>query len=206
MLRAFGWNAPFVLVVLGLASACGSKPAEVPVLGSKTAPSGSASAAEPPPSPLPSGLPAALPVPPMGVRGSTRAKVKDDASGACTERTADSATGPKPEDSLKKLVSTCKLNTASAVFSAALSDGEGHREWPFRAKAGHCYRVLSSSDGQARDVVVVFRDGKGDVVTTGPESALPTHGKACFDADDDTTLLVSVGTGKGSVALQIVEP
>lgn len=205
MLRVFGWKAPVFVVVLGLASACGSKPAEVPVLGSKTAPSGNASA-EPPPSPLPSGLPAALPVPPMGVRGSTRAKVKDDASGACTERTADGATGPKPEDSLKKIATACKLAPSSALFSASLSDGEGHREWPFRAKAGHCYRVLSSSDGQARDVVVVFRDGKGDVVTTGPESALPTHGKACFDADDDTTLLVSVGTGKGSVALQVVEP
>lgn len=206
MRRVVGWSTPVFVVTVGLASACGSKPAEVPVLGSKASASASSSAGTPPQSPLPSGLPAALPVPPMGVRGSTRAKLKDDASGACTAQASDSGAGAKPEDALKKVTNACKLSAASAVFSASLSDGEGHREWPFRAKAGHCYRVLSASDGQARDVVVVFRDGKGDVVITGPDSALPTHGKACFEADDDTTLLVSVGTGKGAVAVQVVEP
>ncbi len=196
----------FALVSVGLVhGACGPATAPVPVLGGASSASAKAgSSAVPPPSPLPSGLPAALPVPPMGVRGSLRAKLRDDASSKCTSGQAR-ADG-RAEDALKKLGSACKLQASSSVFSATLGDGDGSKEFAFRAKAGHCYRVLSAKDAAILDLVVVLRDGKGDIAASGPESAVPANGKLCFEADDDTTLLVSVGTGRGAFAVQVWEP
>lgn len=192
------------LVSLGIVhAACGPAAAPVPVLGG--APSASAKASsEAPPSPLPSGLPPALPVPAMGVRGSTRAKVKDDPSSKCTAALA--RTEGKPEDALKKLGSGCKLQPSSPVLAGTQGDGDPAKEFAFKAKAGHCYRVLTAKDAAILDLVVVLRDGKGDIAATGPESAVPANGKLCFEADDDTTLQVSIGTGRGAFAVQLWEP
>jgi len=140
----------------------------------------------------------------MGVRGSARAKVREDASAACTASRAPQ--GGKPEDELKKLGNACKLQASSPVFSGAASDADAARDFPFKAKGGHCYRVLSAKDAQVLDLVVVLRDRSGDVAATGPESAVPASGKVCFDSDEDTTLQVSIGTGRGAFAVQLWEP
>ena len=186
-------------------AACGPATVPVPVLGAAGSSSGPDSGtALAPPSPLPSGLPPALPVPPMGVRGSLRAKIREDATAKCTAM-QPRAEG-RPEDALKKLGTACKLQPSSPMFSATLGDADGAKEFTFRAKGGHCYRVLSAKDAAVLDLVVVLRDGKGDIAATGPESAVPANGKLCFEADDDTTLLVSVGTGRGAFAVQLWEP
>lgn len=204
MNRALPLLVPLACGSLFAAFACGPAQAPVPVLGAGSASASASAASLPPPTPLPSGLPPALPVPPMGVRGSAHAKVREDASVSCT---ASRVPAPgKPEDELKKLGSACKLQASSAVFAGTLGDGDGAKDFPFRAKGGHCYRVLSAKDGAVQDLVVVLRDRVGDVAATGPESAVPANGKVCFDADEDTTLQVSVGTGRGAFAVQLWEP
>lgn len=203
MNRALPLVLPLVSVSLVAAFACGPARAPVPVLGASSA-SVSASAALPPPSPLPSGLPPALPVPPMGVRGSARAKIEADPGAACTASKAGQ--GGRPEDEVKKLGAACKLHASSAVFAGALGDGDPAKDFAFKAKGGHCYRVLSAGDAQVRDLVVVVRDRDGAVAATGPEAAVPANGKVCFAADEDLVVQVAVGTGRGSFAVQVWEP
>lgn len=191
-------------VALVAVFACGpGGEAKVPVLGAGPAPS--ASAQTPAPSPLPSGLPDALPVPPMGVKGSHVAKLEADASASCT-RGASGAGAGRPEEALARLVASCKLRPLGPAFAAQSSDGDPAKETRFQAKAGRCYRVLSARDASITDLVVVVRDGHGDTAAEGPEVAIPRDGKLCFSSDDAATVLVSVGTGRGAFAVQVVEP
>lgn len=193
-----------VLPTLGLVAvlACGpGGEAKVPVLGAGPAPSASAQA--PAPSPLPPGLPDALPVPPMGVKGSHVAKLEADASASCTRGAVGVG---RPEETLARIVASCKLRPLGPAFAGQSSDGDPAKETRFQAKAGRCYRVLTARDASITDLVVVVRDGHGDTAAEGPEVAIPRHGKLCFSSDDAATVLVSVGTGRGAFAVQVVEP
>lgn len=190
------------LATLGaLAAACGPKPTTAPVIappGSASAPASGPAA----PTPLPSGLPPALPVPPMGVRGSTRARVVPDPAAACPETHA--ARGA-PAAMVKQLADACGLRPAAPALSGTLGDGESAKSWPFRAKKGQCYRLLVAHEPGLQDVVVLLRDSQGAYATEGPEVAVPAGGKVCFEADDDATVMVSAGTGRGAFVVQIVE-
>lgn len=176
----------------------------MPVIGGQGAASASASATAAP-TPLPSGLPPALPVPPMGVRGSTRARITPDAAADCPETRAAAATSAPPAAALKQLADACQLTVTSPAFAGTLGDGDRAKSWPFRAKKGQCYRLVVAHEATLQDVVVLLRDSQGAVAAIGPEVAVPAGGKVCFDADDDATVLVSVGTGRGAFAVQVVE-
>lgn len=187
------------------ALACGpGGEAKVPALG--VGPSPSASGQAPAPSPLPSGLPDALPVPPMGVKGSHVAKLESDASASCTRGASGAVGVGRPEETLARLVASCKLRPLGPAFAGQSSDGDPAKETRFQAKAGRCYRVLTARDASITDLVVVVRDGHGDTAAEGPEVAIPRDGKLCFSSDDAATVLVSVGTGRGAFAVQVVEP
>ena len=190
------------LAALGaLAAACGPKPTVAPVI----APPGSASApASGPvaPTPLPSGLPPALPVPPMGVRGSTRARVLPDPDAACPETHAGRGA---PAAAVKQLADACGLRPAAPALSGTLGDADPAKSGPLRVKKGQCYRLLVAHEPALQDVVVVLRDSLGAVAAVGPEVAVPASGKVCFEADDDATVMVSAGTGRGAFVVQVVE-
>jgi hypothetical protein len=139
----------------------------------------------------------------MGVKGSHVAKLEADASASCTRGASGAG---RPEEALARLVASCKLRPLGPVFASQGSDGDPAKETRFQAKAGRCYRVITTRDASITDLVVVVRDGHGDTAAEGPEIAVPRDGKLCFSSDDAPTVLVSVGTGRGAFAVQVVEP
>ena len=177
--------------------ACGPKESMVSPVG----PSSSfASASESVHSPSP--LPIGVPVSPMGVLGARRASIRDDASDRCIA--ANPQFGGDEEEAVLRIAWKCNLPAASPVLKGVSQQGNGAKELSFRAKAGHCYRVLSAQTPMVTDLLIVLRDSQGDIATgTG---GAPKKGKVCVEADDEWTILVSVGSGHGGFAVQVVEP
>jgi hypothetical protein len=157
-------------------------------------------------SPPPSGLPPMATMPPPGVAGSKRAKRKpDDALSACGVTIA--AQGKDPAALVQKIGEACaaasKMKPLGPPMRGQQADKDAHQENKFRAEANRCYRVYVASDKGAQDVVVVLRDSAGDVIVESPAPAVPQDGTVCFTTADEVSLLVGVGSGKGSWAAQV---
>ena len=157
-------------------------------------------------SPPPTGLPPMASMPPPGVAGSKKAKRKpDSALAACGG--PSKAQAKDPADLVKRLGEGCaaasKMKPTSAMLRGTQSDRDPHQENKFRAEANHCYRVYVAGDEGVKDVVVVLRDTAGDIVAESPGPAVPEEGAVCFDASDEVSLLVGVGSGKGAWAAQV---
>jgi hypothetical protein len=157
-------------------------------------------------SPPPSGLPPMASMPPPGVAGSKKAKLRLDAAlGAC-DGVAKGAS-KDPGERVKKLGESCagasKMKATSAVLRGQQGDKDAHQEQKFRAEANHCYRVYFASDDAVKDIVLVLRDSAGDIVAEAPGPALPENGAVCFTTSDEVSMLVAVGNGKGAWAAQV---
>lgn len=156
--------------------------------------------------PPPSGLPPMAAVPPPGVAGSKKGKVKDDA--ALTECAGKGSPHAKdPAALVKKLGDACaapsKMKPLGAPLKGSQSDRDPHQENKFHVEANHCYRVYFATDDGVKDAVVTLRDSNGDVITAAPAPAAPEHGAMCFTAADDVTLSLGIGSGKGTWAAQV---
>jgi hypothetical protein len=79
--------------------------------------------------------------------------------------------------------------------------------FPFEARGSHCYRVYAQAGGTIKDLDVVVKDSAGTAVgqdsTEDPSPVVLEDGEVCFQKDDRATVVLSVGMGKGSYALQI---
>lgn len=146
------------------------------------------------------------PMPPPGVMGSKKAKVRLDAalttcSGAVTPQSKD------PADLVKKIGDGCaaasKMKPIGSMLRGVQADREAHQTTKVRAEASHCYRLYVASDETARDVVAVVRDSAGDIVTEAPAPAIPSQGAMCFQTSDDITIGISVGNGRGVWTAQL---
>ncbi|MBX3234204.1 MAG: hypothetical protein KIT84_40325 [Labilithrix sp.] len=197
----------FVVAGLTALAACkgGTAPKPIAVPASSASADGGAPAsfATTPP---PSGLPAMASMPPPGVAGSKKAKVKaDGALLACGGQT--SAQAKDPAALVKKIGEGCaassKMKPVGALLRGTQADKDAHQDQKFRAEANHCYRVYFATDESVKDVVVVLRDSAGDVVAEAPGPSAPQGGAACFTAADEVTLTVGVGSGKGAWAAQV---
>ncbi len=145
-------------------------------------------------------------MPEPGVLGSRKGKTKtDSALSSC-------GGGARPqakdlEGHLKRLGEACapasKMKPMGPVVRGAQADKDRHQEQRFRVDAGHCYRVYVAVEDAARDISLVLRDSAGDVVTTAAGAALPEDGAACFSTADEVTLLVGLGSGKATWAVQV---
>jgi len=156
--------------------------------------------------PPPSGLPPLAPMPPPGVAGSKKAKLKPDgALFACGGGAKPSA--KDPADLVKRLGESCasaaKMKPVGTMIRGQQADRDAHHEHKVRVEANKCYRVVFATDENVRDAVVVMRDSSGDVVAESPGAALPEDGSICFTTADEITLMVAVGAGKGSYAAQV---
>jgi len=87
------------------------------------------------------------------------------------------------------------------------SDRNPSQEVKFEGKAGTCYRVYAMADAGIKDLDLLLKDSTGAVAaedsTDDSSPVLAEDGAICFSELDDVTLVVSVGAGKGSWALQI---
>jgi hypothetical protein len=146
------------------------------------------------------------PMPPPGVAGSKKAKVKDEAALAeCGGKVPPHAKDPAAL--VKKIGEGCAAASKMKPLGAPLKGTQGDKDAPqdnkFHADANHCYRVYFASDDGAKDVVVTLRDGAGDVITESPGPSAPQNGAVCFTTADDVTLSLAIGSGKGAWAAQV---
>ncbi len=188
-------------------AACKSKPATTPV----NVPGADAGAEGGAPnvfatSPPPSGLPPMAAVPPPGVAGSKKAKVKDDAALAeCGGKDVPHAKDPAAL--VKKIGESCagasKMKPVGAPLKGTQADRDPHQDNKFHVEANHCYRVYFATDDGVKDAVVTLRDGAGDVITSAPGPSVPQSGAMCFTSADDVTLSLGIGAGKGTWAAQV---
>ena len=81
------------------------------------------------------------------------------------------------------------------------------QSFPFEAKGSHCYRVYAQASEGIHDLDIAVKDSAGILIaqdsTDDPRPVVPEDGEVCFRQDDPATVVVSVGMGQGSYALQI---
>lgn len=191
--------------LLLVAVACGGREPIAPISTSD----GGAEAGKPTalaPTPPPSGLPPMATMPPPGVAGSKKAKKKSDgALFACGG--GAKPTAKDPADLVKRVGEGCaaaaKMKPLGAVLRGTQADKDAHQEHKVRVEANKCYRVYFATDEGAKDAVVVMRDSAGDVVAESPAVAMPDDGAVCFTSADEVSLLVAIGAGKATYALQV---
>lgn len=194
-----------LFLTLPLLVACGGPAAAPHVLPHPSA-STSTGAPVSTTTPLPSSLPPFAEMPAPGVRGSTKAKVKQDPSFEACYRTIKGKGTDLAADATR-LGQACagatKSKQVGAPFRGKLEDSAGHQEFKFRAEANHCYRIYSASSADIVDLAIAMRDSKGDMVVDASTDVVPRDGAVCFTEADEVTLLVSVGRGKGNMVLQV---
>lgn len=205
--RALAFMVLSSVIAGAMTLACGGGVTKPPATGPKPASGGmDGGAVKLATSPPPTGLPPMASMPPPGVAGSKKAKRRPDAAlAACAG--ASRARGKDPADLVKRLGESCalasKMKPASAMLRGQQGDKDAHQENKFRAEANHCYRLYFAGDEAVKDVVVVLRDSAGDIVAETPGPAVPEEGAACFTTTDDVSVLVGVGSGKGTWAAQV---
>lgn len=187
---------------------CGGKTPEptTPTPAASASATGKAVDATPPPPP--SALPAMQPMPPPGVRGSDAAKVEEiDALYTCQASVAGANAGKEPKAEAAKRAAACAKVSGSwtKVLAQAVTqaDGDAAAKIPFRAEAGRCYRVYTAHDAAVTALNVTVRDAAGKDALDDGGPALPRAGRLCFSAAGDATLLVAVGAGRGTVAVEL---
>ncbi|MBS2017638.1 MAG: hypothetical protein JST00_32465 [Deltaproteobacteria bacterium] len=193
------------LALVAIATACGGPPTPPPPVPT-AAPSASAPASGFAVTPPPSGLPPMAPMPPPGVAGSKKAKKRSD--GALYTCGAGQRPAAKdPADLVKRVGEGCatasKMKPLGALIRGTQADKDAHQEHKVRVEANKCYRVYFATDESVRDAVLVMRDSAGDLVGESPGAALPEDGALCFSASDEITLMVAIGSGKGTYAAQV---
>jgi hypothetical protein len=199
-------NARAKWLVLGLVLACGNAPKKdalsIPPTASDAGASSGPSWVTTPP---PSGLPPMAPMPPPGVVGSKKAHKKHEkAFSSCQQ-------GVKPSKDLaaevtargKACEQATKMHPVGGVLRGSQSAGDPHSEFPLRVEAKRCYRVYLAADPEIVDVGLLIKDSNGDVAGEDAGLLLLEDGAVCFDQSDDAKVVVTVGSGKGSFAVQV---
>ncbi len=152
----------------------------------------------------PSGLPPFATVPPPGARGSKKASRKAMAGlDACLPFTASTRdVVAELERTAQACAKVAALKPIGQPFRGTQGDGDPAARHKVHVDAGKCYRVVLAHD--ARAAVVGLRDSAGDIVAESPTAAAPEAGLACFTSADDAEITVSIGSGKGSYAAQLL--
>ncbi len=107
----------------------------------------------------------------------------------------------------KGCAATTKMKLVGKTLTGKQADGQTPQTFPLKAKANHCYRVYAQAADGIKDLDVVVKDSAGATAgedsTDDPSPVVLEDGAICFKADDDATVVVSVGMGSGAYAVQI---
>jgi hypothetical protein len=141
---------------------------------------------------------------------SANAVAKKDLSwSACTQ-----TLGPRGKDVAKDLFATASgcakatgMRPLGAVITGTQSDSDNPQSYLLDAKAHHCYRVYAMGDGAIKSLEIAIKDSTGAISGQGSNAAgaamVSGDDTVCFKDDDAASVVVSVGMGGGSYALQI---
>ena len=205
---AFATIATFASVV-----ACGPKPASKAATSANAGEGAGASSAHaddpaPPAPPLSSSPPAKMPAP-IEAKSNKTDKKHDAAWAACHKDYK--AEGKSLEADVTKLAKGCAEITKMKQLGKTLTgkqDAEGKPDaFPLKALAGKCYRVYAESSNGIQDLDMAIKDSAGDIAgedsTDDSSPVVLEDGAVCFKVDDSAQIIVAVGAGKGSYALQV---
>jgi hypothetical protein len=200
---------PSLLFVRPVIAACGAKDPKLPTIPEADAGAGGNGGGASPiaTSPPPAGLPPMAQMPPPGAAGSKKAKKKSDGNlFACGG--GSKPTGKDPAEVVKRVGESCaaasKMKPMGPPFKGPQGDKDPHAEHKFRVEANKCYRVYFATDEGVKDAVALVRDSAGDMVADSNGTvAVPHDGAMCFTQADEVTLLIGIGTGKGTYVAQI---
>lgn len=109
------------------------------------------------------------------------------------------------------MAKACEKPTRMKLLGKTLvgkqADEDKPQSFVLDAKANHCYRVYAQAADGIRDLDLAIKDSAGVVVgqdsTDDPSPVLLENGAVCFTKDDKASIVVSVGMGGGTYALQI---
>jgi hypothetical protein len=102
--------------------------------------------------------------------------------------------------------------SVTGMHSIAASKGKQAAANPpqafgFHAEAGHCYRAYAVAETAITDLDLVIKDSTGAIAgedsTDDPTPVVLENGAVCFKSADDAQVMVSVGSGQGSYAVQV---
>jgi hypothetical protein len=99
------------------------------------------------------------------------------------------------------------MKIVGKTLTGKQSDQDAPQTFPLPAEAGRCYRVYSQASEGIRDLDVAVKDGAGALAaedsTDDSSPVLLEDGAICFKEADGATIVVSVGLGKGTYALEV---
>jgi hypothetical protein len=200
-----------------LASACGgggaAAPAVAPNASASAASVATASASAAPPSSssaAPAETVSAAPPPPPPVPTSTVATTKSDATWVACHQSYKAKNKEVSKD-VSAMAKACegptKMKLVGKTLTGKQADQDKPQSFPFDAKAHHCYRAYAQAADGIKDLDLVMKDSAGVIVgqdsTDDPSPVLLEDGAVCFSKDDKASVVVSVGMGSGSYAVQI---
>jgi hypothetical protein len=174
-------------------------------------PSATASASPAPPlSAPPSAEAPSAPLPPTPVPTSTVATTKNDASWVACHQSYKAKNKEVSKD-VSAMAKACETTTKMKLFGKTLTGKQADQDkpqvFPFEAKAQHCYRVYAQAAEGIKDLDLVIKDSADVIVghdsTDDPSPVVLEDGAVCFSKDDKASVVVSVGMGSGSYAVQI---
>ncbi len=116
-----------------------------------------------------------------------------------------------PARDVDAMARACAKVTKMSLFGATLTGKQGDQDppqsFPFKAEAGHCYRVYAQASEGIRDLDLAIKDGAGAIAgedsTDDASPVVVEDGAVCFKEADSATVVASVGMGKGTYAVQI---
>ncbi len=150
------------------------------------------------------------PPPPAPKYTSKKITQKHDAAWAACHATFT----PKSKDVLaevQKLAKGCadatKMKALGAPTKATQADKNPPQQIKLKAQAGKCYRVYAIADTGITDLDLLLKDSAGEIgaedSTDDPSPVLLEDGAFCFKDADNAVVVVSVGAGKGTYAVQV---
>jgi hypothetical protein len=206
-----------VATAAALATACGGAEPPPPVTppapsAIASAPVGSSASAAPvaPAAAPPAETASAAPPPPPPNPGSTKVTLKSDPTWAGCHQSYDAKKKDVAKD-VAAMAAGCakvtRLKMSGKQLTGKQSDQDPPQSFPLKAEANHCYRVYAQASEGIKDLDLAVKDSTGAIAgedsTDDPSPVIAEDGALCFKEADAATIVVSVGMGKGSYALEI---
>jgi hypothetical protein len=204
-------------MILAVCAACGSKkpptpdvppppaPPDVPSLDAGAVDAAPSAAADDAGATAPPDTP-----PPAPKYTSKKVTQKQDPAWAACHATYQAKTkdmAAEVQKAAKGCEAVTKMKPVGPPTKATQSEKNPPQQIKLKAKAGKCYRVYAHADATIKDLDLVLKDSAGDIgaddSTDDPTPVLLEDGAFCFKDADDAVIVVSVGQGKGSYAVQI---
>jgi hypothetical protein len=147
---------------------------------------------------------------PGGSAGSKKAdRASNPAWSACHSsfKPASADLGAEVGKMAQGCASVTKMHVVGETFKGHQSASNPPQSFKLKAQAKHCYRAYAAAAGAIADLDLLIKDSEGAVAgedsTDDPTPVIIEDGAVCFKADDDASVVVSVGSGEGDYAVQV---